>query len=101
MKAAGASNGLPREYTTTTSDIKRGQKGVPKGGGFINRRQGKERKRRLRTCPLELLHFSITSKMAVNFIFVSGHQNVVSPPHEWPFRLFYESVSFPKNAVGS
>jgi hypothetical protein len=52
------------------------KKGAPCGalvlsGGFINRRQRKERKRRLRTCPLELLRFSITSKMAVNFIFVT------------------------------
>jgi hypothetical protein len=60
---------------------KKGPLRGPCGGGFINRRQRKARKRRLRTRPLNRPRFVITSKMAVNFIFVFGHQNVVLPPH--------------------
>jgi hypothetical protein len=38
---------------------------------FINRRQRKERKRRLRTSPLNWARFTITSKMAINSLVCS------------------------------
>ena len=39
--------------------------------------------------------------MGVNFIFGSGHQNVVLLPHERPFRLLLRIRQILKNAVAS
>jgi hypothetical protein len=52
-----------------------------------SRRLRLEEKRRRRTSPLKRPGLIIGSKMAVNFIVVSGQQNAVVSPHERPFRL--------------
>jgi hypothetical protein len=55
-----------------------------------SRRLRLEEKRRLRTSPLKPPGLIIGSKMAVNFIVVSGQQNAVVSPHERPFRLLLQ-----------
>jgi hypothetical protein len=67
-----------------------GKPQVKKGPSRGPCRKVEDSRRRRKTaaaCPLKRPRLIITSKMAVNFIVVSGQQNVVVSPHERPFRL--------------